>query len=267
MLEVVIPEDDVWNDYEFDFERDLPPDQREGYMPGYPTGKKKSVVCIHYLRGLCKKEENCEYLHEYNMEKMPECQFFREGECTNPECIFRHVRPEDRMEECLWFTRGFCKHGPRCKRRHIKKPVLCSLYEEGFCPDGPNCKYGHPKFYVQMPTYKTTGAAPSSSASQPSFSSNRAPPSSLPSSSGGPPSASSSGRPGGGGRRGGVVCNRCQEPGHKANVCPNMPVTCYYCGETGHYANRCPSRLSGIGPKLPHPRLLQQPNQPSPMET
>lgn len=34
------------------------------------------VVCKHWLRGLCKKGDDCEFLHKYDMEKMPECYFF-----------------------------------------------------------------------------------------------------------------------------------------------------------------------------------------------
>lgn len=34
------------------------------------------VVCKHWLRGLCKKGDDCEFLHKYDMERMPECYFF-----------------------------------------------------------------------------------------------------------------------------------------------------------------------------------------------
>lgn len=34
------------------------------------------VVCKHWLRGLCKKGDNCEFLHEYDLSKMPPCHFF-----------------------------------------------------------------------------------------------------------------------------------------------------------------------------------------------
>jgi len=33
-------------------------------------------VCKHWLRGLCKKGDQCEFLHEYDMTKMPECYFY-----------------------------------------------------------------------------------------------------------------------------------------------------------------------------------------------
>ena len=33
-------------------------------------------MCKHWLRGLCKKGDQCEFLHEYDMSKMPECYFY-----------------------------------------------------------------------------------------------------------------------------------------------------------------------------------------------
>jgi len=36
----------------------------------------RTVVCKHWLRGLCKKGDQCEFLHEYDMTKMPECYFY-----------------------------------------------------------------------------------------------------------------------------------------------------------------------------------------------
>lgn len=63
----------------------------------------KAVVCKHWLRGLCKKNERCEILHEYNIKKMPECWFFFQ----NPEnvqmqsAIFLHVDPNSEYKECL----------------------------------------------------------------------------------------------------------------------------------------------------------------------
>jgi hypothetical protein len=43
------------------------------------------TVCKHWLRGLCKKETTCEYVHEYDLSRMPLCQFFQTyGTCGNP---------------------------------------------------------------------------------------------------------------------------------------------------------------------------------------
>ncbi|KAJ1503508.1 Cleavage and polyadenylation specificity factor subunit 4, partial [Coelomomyces lativittatus] len=107
----------------------------------HPT-KGKTVVCKHWLRGLCKKGDTCEFLHEYNMRKMPECWFFSKyKECSNAECIYLHIDPATKIKPCPWYARGFCKRGPECNHKHIKKP-LCLLYVTGFCPRGPDCPDG-----------------------------------------------------------------------------------------------------------------------------
>lgn len=102
---------------------------------------EKTVVCKHWLRGLCKKGDQCEFLHEYDMTKMPECYFYSKfglflspvllvikgcvlydikmrlsvcvlvGECSNKECPFLHIDPESKIKDCPWYDRGFCKHG------------------------------------------------------------------------------------------------------------------------------------------------------------
>ncbi|KAL9644586.1 hypothetical protein ABK040_015325 [Willaertia magna] len=123
------------------------------------TSKDKEVVCKHWLRGLCKKGEGCEFLHQYKAGKMPECWFFTEyGECSNPECIFLHIRPEDRIKSCPWYDRGFCKHGPNCRLKHIRK-IACPDYLAGFCPKGPNCKFSHPKFDAKITEENDGGKA------------------------------------------------------------------------------------------------------------
>ncbi|MGH0119452.1 UNVERIFIED_CONTAM: hypothetical protein FKN15_024195 [Acipenser sinensis] len=48
-----------------------------------------NIVCKHWLRGLCKKGDQCEFLHEYDMSRMPECFFYSKfSECSNKECPF-----------------------------------------------------------------------------------------------------------------------------------------------------------------------------------
>lgn len=37
---------------------------------------EKTVVCKHWLRGLCKKGDQCRFLHQYDLSRMPECYFF-----------------------------------------------------------------------------------------------------------------------------------------------------------------------------------------------
>ena len=33
-------------------------------------------MCKHWLRGLCKKGDDCEFVHMYDTSRMPECYFF-----------------------------------------------------------------------------------------------------------------------------------------------------------------------------------------------
>lgn len=109
-----------------------------------PTGSNyNNLVCKHWLRGLCKKGEHCEFLHEYNLRRMPECSFFaRNGYCSNgEECLYLHVDPDSRLPACGWYERGFCPLGPRCARRHVRRE-LCRFYLAGFCPEGRKCPEG-----------------------------------------------------------------------------------------------------------------------------
>ncbi|KAF5686588.1 putative 3' processing complex [Fusarium denticulatum] len=124
-----------------------------------PSGGLNSLVCKHWLRGLCKKGEHCEFLHEYNLRKMPECNFFmRNGYCSNgDECLYLHIDPQSRLPPCPHYDMGFCPLGPNCSKKHVRRK-LCVFYLAGFCPDGPECKEGaHPKWSkdLEKPTLKS----------------------------------------------------------------------------------------------------------------
>ena len=47
---------------------------------------------MHWVRGQCKKGDNCEYLHVYDKEKLPVCKFLKDhGNCQKgDQCQFRH---------------------------------------------------------------------------------------------------------------------------------------------------------------------------------
>jgi cleavage and polyadenylation specificity factor subunit 4 len=90
----------------------------------------KSVVCKHWLRGLCKKGDDCEFLHEYDMSKMPECFFYSKyNQCGNKECEFLHLDRESKIKDCPWYDRGFCRHGKfkvfRIKLNQDKILIFC----------------------------------------------------------------------------------------------------------------------------------------------
>lgn len=119
--------------------------KHEGGGGGHPFN---SLVCKHWLRGLCKKGDTCEFLHEFNLRKMPECNFFlRNGFCSNgDECLYLHIDPDSKLPPCPNYDQGFCPLGPRCAKKHVRKK-LCPYFLAGFCPDGRECKLGaHPKW-------------------------------------------------------------------------------------------------------------------------
>jgi cleavage and polyadenylation specificity factor subunit 4 len=112
-----------------------------------------SLVCKHWLRGLCKKGETCEFLHEYNLRRMPECSYYaRTQTCSNgDDCLYLHIDPEAKRPSCPHYDRGFCPLGPHCALKHNKKEKLCPFYLCGFCPEGKNCKYGaHARFPTEL---------------------------------------------------------------------------------------------------------------------
>ncbi|KAJ1921399.1 Cleavage and polyadenylation specificity factor subunit 4 [Mycoemilia scoparia] len=188
----------------------------------------RAVVCKHWLRGLCKKGEQCEFLHEYNMKKMPECWFYtKNGECSNgDECIYQHIDPESRVKECAWYARGFCKHGPKCRNKHVRR-IICKQYMFGFCPKGPTCPNSHPSF--ELPISNDAQADGQQEFAQ-DGNQNRVQQSSFQNSS------QLSGQ---------------QAPGYR----PLEEVTCFKCNAMGHYANKCPNSKSG--PIIPTIKPIQ----------
>lgn len=134
--------------------------------------KAHTVVCIHWLQGLCQKMERCEYLHKLDKTRMPLCK--HGSQCRIKNCLMKHESMEEK-EECPFFLQGFCMHGPLCKFRHTKRPPdecpdvvnfeelmnsmkkrkasapnqsykisICKHWLEGnTCPFGDGCNYAH----------------------------------------------------------------------------------------------------------------------------
>ncbi|XP_031563354.1 cleavage and polyadenylation specificity factor subunit 4-like [Actinia tenebrosa] len=204
------------------------------YCPFRHTSGEKTVVCKHWLRGLCKKGDQCEFLHQYDMTKMPECYFYSKfGECSNKECQYLHIDPQSKIKDCPWYDRGFCKHGPHCRHRHVRR-VLCINYLCGFCPEGPKCKHKHPRF--ELPIVKDEGVEKKLNIT-----------------------CHSCGQPG----HKASMCPQNQMKEHKPNTYiqlnpnhttdqqvfgrrPLETVTCFKCGDKGHYANKCPKSRSEL---------------------
>jgi len=191
--------------------------QPQRQQPNYLRDRERlSTVCKHWLRGLCKKGDACEFLHEYNLRRMPECWWFAKyGYCSaGDECLYAH--PKERKIECPDYNRGFCQLGPNCPRKHIRR-VACQLYLTGFCPFGPECNRGHPK----------PGLPPAKAYEPPELPSSREL---------GPP-------PPGFGRYAEFdrMLGNGQTPGPGVTVVRRNldDVLCFKCGEKGHYANHC----------------------------
>ncbi|KAL2297827.1 hypothetical protein Nmel_016392, partial [Mimus melanotis] len=108
-------------------------------VQGHPRhGGAKPAVCKHWLRGLCQRGDGCDFLHDFDATRMPECYFYSKfGECSNKDCPFLHVDATAASTVgCPWYDRGFCRHGPLCKYKHTRR-VMCANYLVGFCPEGP----------------------------------------------------------------------------------------------------------------------------------
>ena len=203
---------------------------RGSTCPYRHTRAVSQTVCKHWLRGLCKKDNSCEYLHEYDLSRMPTCQFYETyGECHNADCQFLHVKAADSALNCPNYDGGFCREGPYCKLKHVRK-VACGDYLAGFCAAGPECPFGHPKYEADRKLAAMSSGTVAAIQAQHS------------SIKRGPISVAE------------VLCHRCHRHGHFAAECPNAPqshdareknrrpldsVLCFRCGQTGHYANVC----------------------------
>ena len=128
-MELLAPNDD---DIELDFEADLRAQdawresqlmQETGGLGSMARGilrpgGRHTVVCKHWLRDLCMKGDKCDFLHQYDLARMPECpQWARFGKCPDNDCDFRH---DTEKMECQKYKFGFCKLGSQCRMRHDK---------------------------------------------------------------------------------------------------------------------------------------------------
>ena len=112
-----------------------------------PTKTVRQMVCTFWLKGTCKKGDECEFLHTNDKDKLPDCPSFSSyGMCANGDrCPFKHAERYIRREKnCPFYDKGFCKNGAAC--RHVHEPRnVCANYLYGFCPEGSDCPYAHPQ--------------------------------------------------------------------------------------------------------------------------
>jgi len=121
-------------------------------------GKRKQLVCVHWMRSNCARGKDCDFLHSYDAKKVPICRYYqKDGACPKEkDCIYAHPKAEDgvfmgvnakKTEQCPYFERGFCKMREQCQFSHITPEIqqLCRNYLLGFCPEGPDCPNVHLK--------------------------------------------------------------------------------------------------------------------------
>ncbi|ORE06480.1 hypothetical protein BCV72DRAFT_207311 [Rhizopus microsporus var. microsporus] len=161
---------------------------------------------------------------------MPECWFYSKyGECCNgDECMYLHIDPESKQKECPWYARGFCKHGPNCRNKHVRK-LVCQNYLTGFCPDGLNCPNGHPKY--ELPVMYTLSAEAEQQKSQQTQQQQQQQQQPLQQQQQSQPPQQ-------------LHHPQQQQQQQHYNRPPGTfrrleDVTCFKCGQQGHYANRC----------------------------
>ena len=116
-------------------------------LPKSEQDKFQKSVCLHWINNLCNKGDHCKFLHEFDRDKMPKCLFWQKFHaCSNFDCMYQHDTIEWHDQKCLFYVRGFCKHGNKCRRKHVLRDNICLNYLAGFCPDGPNCIFSHAKW-------------------------------------------------------------------------------------------------------------------------
>eukprot|EP00752_Nemacystus_decipiens_P003062 g2839.t1 len=62
--------------------------------------------------------DSCGYLHKMDRNRMPICRW--RTDCQVEGCAFRHEE-EQEAPECAMYQQGFCRQGPTCKFRHVKR--------------------------------------------------------------------------------------------------------------------------------------------------
>jgi cleavage and polyadenylation specificity factor subunit 4 len=80
--------------------------------------KHRTVVCRHWLLGLCQNGATCSFLHRLERSKMPACK--HGTMCKIKNCHMKHVDDQE-VVECIFYKQGFCYNGPNCVRRHVKR--------------------------------------------------------------------------------------------------------------------------------------------------
>eukprot|EP01028_Stygiella_incarcerata_P010159 TRINITY_DN512_c0_g1_i7.p1 TRINITY_DN512_c0_g1~~TRINITY_DN512_c0_g1_i7.p1 ORF type:complete len:342 (-),score=88.14 TRINITY_DN512_c0_g1_i7:77-1102(-) len=73
----------------------------------------------------------------------PICSFFLRGQCKKgDDCPFRHEKRT--KEPCKFFIAGTCRNGDDCPFSHDLSEVPCKYFHvHGFCGEGDRCRFSH----------------------------------------------------------------------------------------------------------------------------
>ena len=107
--------------------------------------RRWTVVCKHWLKDLCQKDDSCEYLHQMDLSRMPVCPSITKGRpCSASDCVFKHVDPN--QKRCEKYDYGYCKNGPNCRERHER-----STKPPEYIPDRLFADFIHPVYHNKIP--------------------------------------------------------------------------------------------------------------------
>lgn len=79
----------------------LPPLIPEGQLNKDP--KFRTVVCTHWLSGLCQSGSSCQWLHKLDKSKTSACKYGKS--CRIRNCPFKHINLDEK-KECPFYKQG-----------------------------------------------------------------------------------------------------------------------------------------------------------------
>lgn len=199
--------------------------------------------------GYCSAGDECLYYHPHAKRRV--CEDYARGFCYYGAsaavslCTRAERSAADSRDGPSLPTHPFpVDAGPACPRRHIPN-TLCPLYAAGFCPAGPSCAQGHPKPRPPLPEAYRPASPPSETPPGP-------PPPGYGRWAEWDPKGVQQVRHGGGGGGGGGPGG----PGGGQAGRDQSGVLCFKCGQKGHFANLCVSRARPLLPSSARPRAL-----------
>jgi len=120
-------------------------------VEGAVDKRKRTVVCTKWLTGLCQKDEKCEFLHMFDLSRMPACpSFTKQRLCQNSGCVFKHADSQ-KKRPCQQYAFGYCRNGRNCYLAHEK---LAADSLPNYVPD-LYFKDLHYMFYPREPVSET----------------------------------------------------------------------------------------------------------------